>query len=222
MNTNKKNKTKAIIFVILAAILLGIYFGYILFKKPFKQNKVWNVPKLNSSKKFLTKEVLIKSMKSKSELITLDISLQEKIVLDNSWGNFKLFKKVQNINFYGQGLYCVNLSKVDKNSIRINNIKKEVYLKLPKPYIKNISINENKTEYQTVEKGILRFGQIKLEPDEYNAIINEAKLKMLNEMNKPEIYNKAKKSSKDSVNKFLNNILLKQSLNNYKINLQFK
>lgn len=203
-------------------MFLGIYLGYIIFKKPYKKNKTWILPKINSSKKILIQEAIIKSMKDKSELITLETSLKQKITLDNSWGNFSLFKKVQNINFFGTGVYCVDLSKIKNDDIKIDNKSKEILINLPKPYVKNITIDESKTEYETVEKGILRFGEIKLEPSEYGVMMNEAKLRMLNEMNKPQAYKKSEESSRNAIINFLQEVLKKQSHKSYKIKINFK
>ncbi|WP_138206450.1 DUF4230 domain-containing protein [Haloimpatiens lingqiaonensis] len=222
MRKKSRFKTRLVILAILLSTILGIYLGYRIFKKPSKENKTWILPKINSSKKILTEEAIIKSMRDKSELITLETSLQQKIVIDDSWGNFSLFKKVQNINFFGDGVYCVDLSKIADDDIKVDNKKKEITINSPKPYVKNVTIDEAKTEYQTVEKGILRFGEIKLDPSEYGVMMNEAKLKMVNEMKKTETYNRAEENSKNAIINFLQGILKKQSFESYKINVHFK
>ncbi|WP_035293367.1 DUF4230 domain-containing protein [Clostridium sp. KNHs214] len=220
----KKNrfKTKLIILAILISTILGIYLGYRIFKKPSKGNKTWILPKINSSKKILTEEAIIKSMRDKSELITLETSLQQKIVIDDSWGSFSLFKKVQNINFFGDGVYCVDLSKISNDDIKVDNKKREITIKTSKPYVKNITIDETKTEYETVEKGILRFGEIKLDPSEYGVMMNEAKLRMVNEIKKSETFNRAEENSKNAITNFLQGILKKQSFESYNVKVDFK
>ncbi|WP_373897167.1 DUF4230 domain-containing protein [Haloimpatiens sp. FM7315] len=222
MRKRRTLKFKLFSIVILIAIILGVYLGYRIFKNPDGENKIWILPKIHSSKKILTKEVIINSIKEKSELITLEASLKEKIVLDDSWGNFSLFKKVQNINFYGNGVYCVDLSKVPKENIIIDNDNKSLTIKLSKPYVKNITIDESKTEYETIQKGVLRFGEINLEPSEYQIILSEAKLKMLNEMRKVDTYNEAYKTSKKVLSSLLNNLVTKSTNSSYKINIEFQ
>ncbi|MFD3155293.1 DUF4230 domain-containing protein [Haloimpatiens sp. FM7330] len=221
MRNKSDFKMKLIIILIFISLGFGIYMGYKIFKAPKKQNKTWIVPNTNSSKKILTRDAVINSMKGKNELITLETKLKENITIDNSWGDLKIFKKIQNIHFYGTGVYCLDLSKITAKDISIDNVQKKLSINISKPYVKNITIAEKKTEYETVENGLLRFGEIKLEPSEYETILSEAKIKMLSKIKTLDIYNKAADASKKSVIDFLENIMKKTNTQKYKIEINF-
>lgn len=85
---------------------------------------------------------------------------------------------------------------------------KTIYINVPKPEIKSITINEEKTSYET-EKGILRFGEITLSPAENQIMTQKVKERMKEKLSESDMINKAlintKKSIKEIILSVLNN-----------------
>ncbi|MBU3220906.1 DUF4230 domain-containing protein [Clostridium algidicarnis] len=216
-------KNRIITLTILAVIFtsLGFYGAYKLWAAPKKETKQWVVPNLkDTSHKFFTEEALIQNIVQKQEMITTEVELNQKTSIDDSWGSAITFKKIQHIYFYGRGIFVVNLSNITKDSISINGNK--LTLTVPKPYIKSINIDEEKTIYETPEKGIFRFGEVKLTPEEYEVMMTEAKNGMKEKLSSGEIYEDAVKNSEVSISKFVQSLFSEDTKNNYIINIKFE
>lgn len=216
-------KNKIITLTILAVMFtsLGFYGAYKLWASPKKETKQWVVPNLkDTSHKFFTEEALIQNIVQKQEMITTEVELNQKTSIDDSWGNVIAFKKIQHIYFYGRGIFVVNLSNITKDSISINGNK--LTLTVPKPYIKSINIDEEKTVYETPEKGVFRFGEIKLTPEEYEVMMTEAKGSMKEKLSSGQIYEDAVKNSEISISKFVQSLFSEDTKNNYTISVKFQ
>lgn len=214
---------KRTIILIIVCICFGFYIGYKTFVAPKKAKETWVVPNIQDvTKKFITEETLVNQIHQKQELITLEIDMTEKITLDDSWGNLEIFKKVQSINYAGTGTYVVDLSTLKSENITIDNKNKKITVKAGSPTIKSVTIKEEKTEFQTPENGLLRFGEIKLTPEENQMLLRNVKDKMLKKMGESEFLSKAKNSSKDTLKNLIQTIIQSETKNNYNIEVQFQ
>jgi hypothetical protein len=213
---------KRTILLIVLCIMLGFFTAYRVFVAPKKSTQAWIVPnEQNISKKFITKETLVNEIHQKKELITMETQMSEKISLDDSWGTLSIFKKVQNINYYATGTYVVNLSSLKAENIEIDNNSKRVIVRVPLPSIKDVNIDEEKTEYQTPENGILRFGEIKLTSEETQIMRKSIKDKMLNKMNQQDLISQASKASEDTLKVLVQTILQNKTNDKYDINIEY-
>ena len=201
----------------LLCLVIGFTFAYRIYVTPKADSKPWTITKtIDGSKKFITKETLVTEIKQKQKLITTEVNLNEKITIDNSWGNLSIFKKIQNINFIGTGIYVLDLSNINSNNISINE--NLISITLPKPSVEMVTLNEEKTVYETPERGLLRFGDIKLSPEDHQQLIVVVKDKMKNKMLEKQYYDKAIDNSEKSIKTLLQPI---SSINNYNININF-
>lgn len=214
---------KRTIILIIVCISFGFYIGYRLFVAPEKSKETWVVPNLQEvSKKFITEETLVSQIHQKQELITLEIDMTEKVTLDNSWGNLEIFKKVQSINYVGTGTYVIDLSTLKTENVTIDNKDKKITVKSASPTIKAVTIKEEKTEYQTPDNGLLRFGEIKLTPEENQMLLRNVKDKMLKKMGEQEFLSQATTSSKNTLKGLIENIIQSETKNSYTIEIQFQ
>lgn len=203
-------------------VLLGFYIGYRIFVVPKNSTQTWIVPNVqDTAKKFITKETLINEIHQKQELITMETQMSEKVTLDDSWGNLSIFKKVQNINYYGTGTYIVDLSTLNPENIQIDNNKKKVTVKVSLPVIKSVNINEEKTEYQTPDNGFLRFGEIKLTTEESQMMLKNVKDKMLKKMSEQDYVAQASKASEATLINIVQTILQNKTNDKYDINIEY-
>jgi hypothetical protein len=220
-----KFKTKALFMLILICIFttVGFLTAYRIFNIPSKAAETWIVPNVSTpAKKFVTKETLVNQIQQKQELIPLEIELTEKVTIDYSWGDMDAFKMFQSIYFSGKGIYAIDLSKLYVQNILVDNDKNTISLILPKPFVKTVSIDEQKTIYETPQKGILRFGEIKMTPAEFQIMMSTAKAKMMDKLNSSDIFRQAVDSAEVSVTKLVRNIITNEVDDNYNIIVQFE
>lgn len=209
---------KRTIILALLCIAIGFTFAYRIYVTPKADSEPWTISKTSdNSKKFITKETLVTQIKQKQKLITTEVNLNEKITIDNSWGNLSIFKKIQNINFIGTGLYVIDLSTINPNDITIDN--NGISMKLPKPSVEMVTLNEEKTVFSPLEKGLLRFSDIKLSPEEHEELTSVVKNKMKNKMLENQYYNIALNNSKESMKALIQSI--SGNNNNYNIEISF-
>lgn len=189
-------------------ISLGFYVSYRIFIKPQKQQSKQLKP-LDSSNttKFISQESIIDKIHETQKIIPLETDLEERILIDDSWGEWEVFKKVKGIVFYGKGSYSIDFASIDKNNIVINNSSNIINITLPKPQIEDIALYEDKTLYETTTNGLLRFGEIKLSPEENSTICKEVKDKMKEKMLEDDLYAMAESKSQEAIKNILSPLL---------------
>lgn len=205
---------KRTIILMLLCIVIGFTLAYRIYVTPKADSNPWTITKTSDdSKKFITKETLVTQIKQKQKLITTEVNLNEKITIDNSWGNLSIFKKIQNINFIGTGVYVLDLSNINSSNISINE--NSISMTLPSPSVEMVTLNEEKTEYETPERGLLRFGDIKLSPEDHQQLTGVVKDKMKSKMLEKQYYDTAINNSEKSMKTLIQSIC---SSNNIIIN----
>lgn len=216
----KKVKIKNIVILVLLCTGLGFFIAYHFFIAPLNDSKVKEVLNPNNiSKKLISKEVIVNKIQEKQELITLEADLSQSMIIDDSWGTLGIFKKLSKINYSGKGTYVIPLSEIKTDNIDIVN--KNIVIKIPEPVVKNITIDEDKTTFEATEKGLLRFGDIKITPAENQELTKTVKEKMLLKMKEAELYDKAKESSEKAVTSFLKAVLNDKTYDQYTIKVEY-
>ncbi len=189
-------------------VSLGFYASYRIFIKPQNQQSKQLKP-LDSSNttKFISQESIVDKIHETQKIIPLETDLEERILIDDSWGDWEVFKKVKGMVFYGKGSYSIDFASIDKNNIVINNSSNIINITLPKPQIEDIALYEDKTLYETTTNGLLRFGEIKLSPEENSTICKEVKDKMKEKMLQDDLYSMAESKSQEAVKNILSPLL---------------
>ena len=214
---------KRTIFLIAFCIILGLFLGYRLFVGPKKEKATWVVPNINNvSKKFSLEEALVNEIRQKQDLITLEVDMTEKVILDNSWGDLSIFKKVQTVNFFGKGIYTVDLSKLQSEKVSVENKSNKITVKVSGPTIKAIDLDNQKTTYQDPDNGFFRFGEIKLTPAESDTMQATVKEKMVKKLSEDEYTEKAKKSTEEIITKLVQNIMNSETNTKYAVVVDFE
>lgn len=215
-------KKKTIIFMILCGIL-GFYAAYHIFAEPKGVKLPWTLPNINTTKtKFITKETLVSEIREKQDLITMEVDMNEKVVIDNSWGNSSIFKKVQSVNYFGKGLYTVDLSQLKSESLLISDKGSNITVKIPQPIIKAIFIDEEKTTYENPQNGFFRFGEIKLTLAENQIMLQSVKEKMSKKMMEEELYDKASKTTESILKGIIGSIAEGKTKTKYEIIIEYE
>ncbi|MDD3224323.1 MAG: DUF4230 domain-containing protein [Clostridium sp.] len=208
---------KRTLFLIVLCLIIGSFALYKFYDS--SNSHPWTISKTqDNSKRFISKETIVKSIKQKQKLITTEVNMNETIAIDNSWGDLAVFKKVQDIDFVGTGIYTIDLSKLSSNNIDIkNNI---IKVSIPKPSVESITLDENKTVYNKTDRGLLRFGEIKLSTEDHDQLLKTVKEKMNDKMLEKPYYDTAINNSKKSMISLLNSII-GGTKNTYEIQINF-
>lgn len=214
---------KRYLILLTLGVSIGFYFCYSLFSAPKRASQPWIVPDVQDiSKKFITEETLVNQIHQKQQLITMEVEMSESVILDDSWGTLGIFKKVQNIKYYGTGTFAVDLYNISKNSIKVDNNSRKIYVKVPKPTIKSIIIQSEKTEYQTPENGLLRFGEIEFSVEENQVLLDNIKEKMRKKLNEEEYIKEASENSKRTLEALIKGITGTSDSTSYEVSIEFE
>lgn len=209
----RKLKRKIVFLFVLAIIFISMGF-YLCYKALYvntKPSDKYTLPSSSSSTKFISEESIIQKISETSKLVPLEIDLQERILLNNSWGSWDVFRQVKGITFQGKGTYSLDFSKLDTNSVYIDIPLDKIYITLPKPSIDTIAIYEEKTVYETTSNGLLRFGDIRLTPEETLLITKEVKTLMKNQLLEEKFHSLAVDNSVKSLKDLLYPLLPSKS-----------
>ena len=203
--------------------ILGFYAAYYIFVQPKVGNSPWIVPNINdTSTKFITKDALVNEIREKQDLITMEVDMIEKVVIDNSWGDLSIFKKVQSVNYFGKGLFTVDLSQIKSENLVVQEDEKRLTIKIPEPIIKAITIDEEKTTYENPENGVFRFGEIKLTASENQTMVKSVKDKMSKKMLEFELYERASKTTEAIVKGLIETITEGKTKSKYEIIIEYE
>lgn len=194
----KRIKRILILLLILIIFGLGAYVAYDLYEKRLAIQtaaaaEAAAFEALNQ--KLRLEAAIIESVHTKKELITLEVDVSDTVEWDDSWGSLDIFHKSQRIRFYGTGLYVTDLAQITSDDIRADPEQEILTVSLPKPAMKSVTIDEDKSEYESVEKGWFRFGNIQLTPEQYNAMYATVKAHMEKQLESPELYQQAEISA---------------------------
>ena len=203
--------------------ILGFYAAYYIFVQPKVGKSPWIVPNINdTSTKFITKDALVSEIREKQDLITMEVDMIEKVVIDNSWGDLSIFKKVQSVNYFGKGLFTVDLSQIKPENLVVQEDEKRLTIKIPEPIIKAITIDEEKTTYENPENGVFRFGEIKLTAAENQTMVRSVKEKMSKKMLENELYERASKTTEAIVKGLIETITEGKTKSKYEIIIEYE
>ena len=154
----------------------------------------------------LTKETLVKEFRNVNKLIPLEIELSETLILDNTYFNLDIFKKSKKITFFANCAYCIDFSNLSSDDIELNDISKEILIKIPQPEIFSISIDESKTIYDEPELGLLRFGDLDLSSEDLKKMNEKLYDSFSTKMKDSIFYDQAISNTQSSLEKLLLNL----------------
>ena len=184
---------------------------------------IFKIKMINASKQdeilsITEEENLIKEIRSTSKIIPLEIELSKSITIDKSWGNLEIFQKYKRIKFFANCSFFIDLSNIKEEDIIVDKNNNVIDITIPNPQIFTIDIIREKTVYEDSSNGLLRFGEIMLTSEEFEAIQKNVYKSFEETLNQKDIYEKAIYSSKIS----LTNLLEKIIGNDININISFK
>jgi len=165
-------------------------------------------------KSVLHKEVILSKFESCKKIQIIQTTVKQEITISQGMKS-GFFKNDKKITFTGIGKYIIDLNKIHKENIVIDNNNRTITMFTSKPDVE-VELLEEKTQFQD-DKGILSFYDVKLAPEELEKYKYEVKMQMLdtlqNGKNDTIIESKAKES--------LESLILQTTANKYKIIINF-
>lgn len=156
-------------------------------------------------------------LKELKQILSVEIAnaeVETNVSIINSWGTWDMFKNTKTIYFKGKGIYKINFDNVDDSNIRVNNSTKTIIMYLPIPKI-SVELNHDEYEY-TTDKGILRFDEVIIEPEQAYEIENKAIEQMKELMSEEESMNSVKEEAANQLTTLI------RRLANEKYDIQIK
>ncbi len=114
-------------------------------------------------------------------------------------GKLKVFTKCQYITYHGTAVYTVDLSKLNKDSITLDEEKQVVTLRIPHAQQEKINIPSDEITFGDVKKGILALGKMNVTPEEMSKVQTEAEKKMEEQLKNSHVIDEADRFAKMSV-----------------------
>ncbi len=85
-------------------------------------------------------------------------------------GNLAIFSQVQNVYYYGTGVYTVSLSGLEEKNITVDEDNMKVTVYIPHACLQYINPNLDMTMFEEAGRGLLAFGDIKMTTQEQNSL----------------------------------------------------
>ena len=211
-------------YVITFAIALVIVLGVFLFmngsKEPPHKSIYGKQPLLGQHSAEIT-ELIVTETRKENKLIVLEKDMACKDHVDDALWDLDLFKKTQEITFYGTADYTVDLSSITTDSITVNPEENTITVKIPHSDLNKVTVDFEKTEFSEIERGLLGWGSIKLKPEEQNALEQTMVKTMEKEANHKEYLDEADKQAQKVLSSMLASTIYQLDDIDAKVQIEF-
>lgn len=120
-------------------------------------------------------------------------------LVNTGLANLKVFTKTQLLTYKGEATYTVDLGKLSKDDITLDEEEMIVHLRIPHAVLEPININENDIEFGDVNRGLLGLGKMSMKPEDQAAVQSEARNKMMEKLESQKTNQEADRFAKLSV-----------------------
>ena len=110
--------------------------------------------------------------------------------------NLKVFSKTQLLTYKGTATYTVDLGKLTKDDITLDEDELTVHIAIPSPELEPININEEDIEFGDVDRGLLGIGKMSMTPEESQEVVAEARNKMTEKLEEENTAEEAERFAK--------------------------
>ena len=134
------------------------------------------------------------------KLVVFSTDVSDAVQLTNTGlANLKVFTKTQLLTYKGTATYTVDLGKLSKDDITLDEEGMTVHIKIPSPELEPFNINEDEIEFGDVERGLLGIGKMKMTPEQQKEVQSEARNKMMEKLEEENMDEEADRFAKLSV-----------------------
>lgn len=138
------------------------------------------------------KDAVLGAAIEKQDLIVMEQPLSiETTITKSGLGNLAIFSKTKNIMYSGEGVYTINLSKIDSDHIDVDMDNKVVKIMIPHTELQYVNLDVNNIQFEDTEKGMLAFGDLSLTAEQVNEIEVAVRASMEERLNAKELFAQA-------------------------------
>lgn len=136
-------------------------------------------------------------------------------------GKLKVFTKSKYYTYHGTAIYTVDLGKLGKDSIQLDEEKLTVVLTIPHTEMTTLDIPQDKMEIGDTQKGILAFGDLSMTDEQSKKIMAEAREDMTKKLEDDKVQEQADKIAKLTVWELYQPLITKMAPG-YSLNVEFQ
>ncbi len=131
------------------------------------------------------------------ELVVMEQPLEvTSTVVKSGLGNLEIFSKTKTFTYFGKGVFTVDLSKIGRDHIRVDQENHIVYITIPHPTLQYIDVDLEKTQFEDTEKGFLAFGDITLTLEQQNEMEKNIRKEMETRLKTADVQQEAEEFGK--------------------------
>lgn len=224
-NTNKKSSTVgywivSILILVILGIIAWVIFApdtkptttgtkaaddpsYIVLENMTEQEKEDELKNIKTS----ISDVVLLEAKETMKYTVLEQRCRVEQVIDDSWFEWDIFKKTKKITYEGVGYYVVDLSKISKDDVDVDNDSKIVTITVPKAQFDHVDIDIGKSGFTKTDTGLLRYGEIKLTSEQQAILMEKAEKQLEKTLKNDQGINAANASAKEGLKKLFSPIV---------------
>ncbi|MBR2560172.1 MAG: DUF4230 domain-containing protein [Firmicutes bacterium] len=192
---------KGLVYGLIAGLLIGAIGMYVFAKnyEPFwekthEEGKVGE--KIDEHFTGYTvadfQEAVVGEATQHKELIVMELPVQQSTTITKyTFGNWDIFKRSKVITYYGTGVYTIDLSGVNGDSITVDNDAKEVRITVPEAKLQYVNPDFDNIEFEDTEMGLLAFTDIKLTAEQQNELEKQVMAEMTEYLSQQEFLDQA-------------------------------
>jgi hypothetical protein len=168
----------------------------------------------------ITAETIIKGVAAENKIISTSVNLSCEIKIEEAYFDLNIFRKSQVLWFHGTALYTISLENLSEQDIYIGESFIKVYIEKPELYALNL--NAEKTIAERVQRGILRFGNIEITPEDYKTMQVLAISQMNEQLGGEDIKLITRENAKKAADDFFQSVLSLLTEEDMTVEINFK
>ena len=142
-------------------------------------------------------EAVLGGASEHQELIVMEQPLSISTTITRAGlGNLPIFSKMQDLTYYGTGVYTADLSHLDADHIQVDENTCTVTIRIPHAVLQYVNPELSKTEFEDTEHGLLAFGDIRLSAEETSRLEQSVYDAMRQRLDSKDLYEEADRFAK--------------------------
>lgn len=136
-------------------------------------------------------------------------------------GKLKIFSKSKYYTYHGTAIYTVDLSKLTKDSIKLDEEDMVVELLIPHAEMTTLDIPQDKMEIGDTQKGVLAFGELSMTDEQSKEIMAQAREDMSKQLLEDKVHEQADQIAKLTVWELYQPLITKMA-KGYSLKVEFE
>ena len=152
-------------------------------------------------------EAVLGEMRTQSSLVALERDASVDTTVSTALLDWDVFRKTKTIRCYGTGVYTVELGGFTDDDITVDDALRIVTVSIPHAELAYVTVDLEKTEFEETQHGFLSFGELKLTPEQQNALERETEASLRDKLNDGATLNEADAAARKALEQLLTPIV---------------